>query len=63
MFRGGSQGISDLEYETAHPGTSRQHEEDVRKQHEVALILLLLKIKKRDREVWVDENFTVELIT
>lgn len=46
MHRGGCTGMSDLEYETAHPGTSRQHEEDVRKQHEVALVLLLVKIKR-----------------
>lgn len=44
--------MSDLKYKTAHPGTSRQHEEDVRKQHEVALILFLV-IK---REVGVRED-------
>lgn len=32
---------TDLEYEAAHPGAGRQHEEDVREEHEVTLTLLL----------------------
>lgn len=32
---------ADLEYEAAHPGAGRQHEEHVGKEHEVPLALLL----------------------
>ena len=32
---------SHLEYEAAHPGAGRQHEEHVREEHEVALTLVL----------------------
>lgn len=33
---------TDLEYEATHPGARRQHEEDVREEHEVTLTLLLV---------------------
>ena len=41
--------VTDLEYEAAHPGAGRQHEEDVREEHEVTLALLLTD-RTEDRE-------------
>lgn len=39
--------ITHLEYEAAHPGAGRQHEEDVWEKHEVTLALLLtMRIKR-----------------
>lgn len=35
--------ITDLEYESTHSGAGRQHQEDVREEHEITLTLLLSK--------------------
>ncbi len=45
--------ITDLEYEATHPGAGRQHEEDVREEHEVTLTLVLTNRKrfKNEREI------------
>lgn len=42
--------ITDLEYETTHPGAGRQHQEDVREEHEVTLTLLLTNRRKFNNE-------------
>lgn len=53
--------ITDLEYEATHPGAGRQHEEDVREEHEITLTLFLTNRKrfKDEREVekeWIQEH-------
>lgn len=40
--------LTDLEYEATHPGAGRQHEEDVREEHEVTLTLLLTKKRHKN---------------
>lgn len=48
--------ITDLEYEAAHPGAGRQHQENVREEHEVTLALLLANGK--ESSVTLKESFS-----
>lgn len=54
--RGGKRRFTDLEYEAAHPGAGRQHQEDVREEHEVTLTLLLAN--KTESSVTLKESFS-----
>lgn len=40
--------MTDLKYEATHSGAGRQHQEDVREEHEITLTLLLTKTSSRN---------------
>lgn len=41
--------VTDLEYEAAHPRAGRQHEQDMREEHEVPLALLLTRGERKKK--------------
>lgn len=55
--RGGKRRFTtDLEYKATHPGAGRQHQEDVREEHEVTLALLLAN--RKESSVTLKESFS-----
>lgn len=46
--------ITDLEYEATHSGASRQHQENVREEHEITFTLLLSKTSSINSRMEMD---------